>query len=88
MLNHGNATGTASLLTPAPPSPRGAQPHAANLIVITTVPTITQVSVCESIMITRTREPLNDTNWNVWKGSMKRMFKLCKVTGYIFGNIA
>jgi len=65
MLNHSNATGTASPLTPMPPSPKGAQPHAANLIIITTVPTITQVSICESVTITWTREPLNDTNWNV-----------------------
>jgi len=62
MLNHGNAMGTVSLLTPTPPSPKGAQSHTANLIitqplaanpiVITMVPSITQVSICESTVIT------------------------------------
>jgi hypothetical protein len=31
--------------------------------------------------------PVNDMNWNVWKGCMKCMFKLYKVSAYIFGNV-
>ena len=73
---------------PAPLSPGGAAQALTNLYVMAMVPLIIQVSVCESMAITQTREPLNNTNWNVWKGSMKCMFKLCKVTGYVFGNIA
>ena len=38
-------------------------------------------------MITQMMDPLNDTNWNVWKGCMKCMFKLCKVLAYIFGDV-
>ena len=37
--------------------------------------------------ITQTREPLNNSNWGVWKGSMKCMFSLCNVAEYVFGNI-
>ncbi len=88
MLIQGINAGAASPLMPVPLSPRGAAQALANPYVMAMVLSIIQVSVCESTAITRTREPLNDTNWNVWKGSMKHMFKLCKVTGYIFGNIA
>jgi hypothetical protein len=38
-------------------------------------------------MITWTMDPLNDTNWNVWKGCMRRTFKFCKVSAYVFGDV-
>jgi len=38
-------------------------------------------------MITRTADPLNETNWAVWKADMKRTFKLCNILGYIYGNV-
>ncbi len=88
MLDQGNtAAGAASLLTPMPRTlGRGAlAPINANVVV--TVPSVDQVSIIESTTITQTREPLNDLNWSVWKGSMKCMFSLCNVTEYVFGAI-
>ena len=32
-------------------------------------------------------DPLNETNWAVWKVDMKCMFKLCNISGYIYGDI-
>ncbi len=32
-------------------------------------------------------DPLNDMDWNVWKGCMKGTFKLCKVSAYVFGDV-
>jgi len=58
-----------------------------NANVVVTVPSVDQVSIIESTTITQTREPLNDLNWSVWKGSMKCMFSLCNVTEYVFGAI-
>ena len=94
MLNQGNAlAGAASPLMPAPGTPvGGAQapaidttPAPANTIVVAAVPSIERVPIIES-NITRTKE-LNDTNWNAWKSSMKRIFGLCDLTDYVYGNV-
>ncbi len=45
---------------------------------------ITHVPANESVTITQTSDPLNDTNWAVWKADIKHMFKLCGVSGYIY----
>jgi len=58
-----------------------------NANIIATVPSVDYVPIIESTAITQTREPLNDMNWSVWKGSMKHMFSLCNVAKYVFGNI-
>jgi len=88
MLNQGNtATGATSLLTPVPGTPGGDALASINVNIVTTVPSVDRVSIIESTAITQTREPLNNSNWSVWKGSMKHMFSLCNVTEYIFGAI-
>ena len=88
MSNQGNvAAGTTSLLTPTPATPGGGAHTPINANVVATVPLVNRVSIIESTAITRTREPLNDSNWSVWKGSMKHMFSLCNVTEYVFGAI-
>ena len=51
------------------------------------IPSIAQLPANESIAITRTSDPLNDTNWAIWKATMRCKFKACKVSGYIFGDI-
>ena len=60
--------------TPAPP-------------VVATTPSITLVPANESNMITRTKDILNDTNWAIWKTRMRRTFKQCRVSGYVYGDI-
>ena len=88
MSNQGNAlTGAASPLTSPPGTPAaGVQPSAnVNANIITTVPLIEHITIVKS-NITRTKE-LNDTNWNVWKGSMKRIFGLCDLSEYVLGNV-
>ena len=60
--------------TPAPP-------------VVTTTPSITVVPANESNMIPRMKDVLNDTNWAIWKTRMRRMFKQCRVSGYVYGDI-
>ena len=47
---------------------------------------IKHIPANESVTITQTSDPLNDTNWAVWKADMKRTFKLCSVSGYIYGD--
>jgi len=47
---------------------------------------IKHVPANESVTITQTLDPLNDTNWAVWKANMKHTFKLCGVSGYIYGD--
>src|SRR6267154_2128910 len=89
MSSQGNTAtpGATSLLTPTPPSPGGGAQVPINANVVVTVLSVDQVSIIESTAITRTREPLNDSNWSIWKGSMKCMFSLCNVTEYVFGAI-
>ena len=48
---------------------------------------ISRVPANESVTITRTAEPLNETNWAVWKADMCHMFKLCGIAGYIYGDV-
>ena len=55
--------------------------------VVTTTSSITVVPANESNMIPRTKDVLNDTNWAIWKTRMRRMFKQCRVSGYVYGDI-
>jgi hypothetical protein len=48
---------------------------------------ISHVPANESVTITWTADPLNETNWAVWKADMHHTFKLCGVAGYIYGDI-
>jgi hypothetical protein len=41
----------------------------------------------ENNMIPRMKDVLNDTNWAIWKTHMRHMFKQCRVSGYVYGDI-
>ena len=77
--------GAASPLMPTPGMPAGGAPPPANANVVMTVPLIKCIMIVES-NATRTKE-LNDTNWNVWKGSIKHIFGLCDLLDYVSSNV-
>jgi len=77
----GNSTSYPS----APTSHSGGPPAPES--VVSSISTIVRVPVNESTTITRTTDPLNNTNWAVWKGCMRRTFTLCEVAGYVYGDI-
>src|SRR5271154_2221694 len=37
--------------------------------------------------ITKLKEPLDDTNWAIWRERIRRIFKLCRVVPYIDGTL-
>src|ERR1700760_1180152 len=53
-----------------------------------TTPVITKVSTSHGTAVTRVLEPLDDNNWNTWRGRIKRVFRVCGVEAYIDGTIA
>lgn len=55
--------------------------------VVSSTSTIARVPVNERTMISLMTDPLNDTNWAVWKACMRRTFTLCNVSGYVYGDI-
>src|SRR5882757_2346199 len=36
--------------------------------------------------ITKMKEPLDDTNWVVWRELIRRIFHLCGVEAYVYSN--
>ena len=72
---------------PAPGTPVEGAQAPANANIIATVLLIDRVAIIESTAIMQTREPLNNSNWSIWKGSMKCMFSLYNVAEYVFGNV-
>ena len=87
MSNQGNTpAGATSPLMPPPGTPVGGAQAPTNTNVVAMVPSINRVWIIES-NITRTKE-LTDSNWNAWKGSMKRIFGLCDLSEYVLGKVA
>jgi len=37
--------------------------------------------------ITKMKEPLDDTNWVVWRERIRRIFRLCNVEPYVYGRL-
>ena len=37
--------------------------------------------------ITKLKEPLDDTNWAIWRERIRRIFKLCRIGPYIDGTL-
>jgi len=48
---------------------------------------ITKLAHAQS-SITKMKEPLDDTNWVVWREWIRRIFRLCRVDPYVYGNLA
>ena len=41
----------------------------------------------EGSSITKIREPLDDTNWVIWRERIRRVFTLCGVAPYVYGTL-
>jgi hypothetical protein len=57
--------------------PRGARSRAS----------INRVHADENSAITRTRDPLDDTNWFIWRDRMTFMLKMCGVDDHVKGRV-
>jgi hypothetical protein len=40
-----------------------------------------------SSSIVKMKEPLDDTNWVVWRECIRRIFELCSVEAYVYGAL-
>ena len=49
--------------------------------------TIVKVPAKENSAITRTNNPLDDTNWTVWRKRITYVFEMCSVDGYVRGIV-
>ena len=72
--------------TPAPIAIPGPAQAIINPNVIATIPLVECVQIIENHH-TCIRDALSDTNWNIWKGDMKRVLGLCELEEYVFGDI-
>ena len=50
-------------------------------------PSIERVSAREASAITKLPEPLNESNWMVWRERMKRVLRLCGIEAYAAGKV-
>ena len=67
--------------------PAGAEPQDQNVSEPENDGTITQVKANENAVFTKLADPLNNTNWNVWRDAMILMLKMCDVLPYMQGHI-
>ncbi len=72
------------------PDPSGSSTTASSASTSTpsgvTSPVITKLPR-EGSNITKIRDPLDETNWVVWRERIRRIFALCGVAPYVFGTI-
>ena len=54
-----------------------------------TTPVITNITKLprEGSNITKIHDPLDDTNWVVWREHIRHIFALCGITPYVYGTL-